>query len=216
MVGIMCIFAGFTIEKICHGFQNKKYLTLLFLLPIIALLAYSLRLSERTIIRTNDFFNMGLLYKENNELERAEVFYKKSLGIMPQYKSAAQSLIRIYLQSGKMVEAEKIAKGQVRFNPHDLNMNTLLAISYIMEGKWGDADYLLKKLVARFPDHAKAYYYMGVLRIKQKRYEEALELFTKTIDLDNRIQEAHNNIASINKILESKKGASLQEHFPRP
>ncbi len=85
-----------------------------------------------------------------------------------------------------------------------------------MEGKWGDADYLLKNLVARFPDYAKAYYYMGVLRMKQKRYEEALEFFTKTINLDNRIQEAHNNIASINKILESKKGTSLQEHSPRP
>jgi len=35
----------------------------------------------------------------------------------------------------------------------------------------------------------KSHYYMGVLRMKQKRYEEALELFTKTIDLDNRIQE---------------------------
>lgn len=199
MVGMMCVFAGFTLEEIRRGFQDKKYIHLLILFPILILLAFSLRPSERTLMRTEDFYNMGLLYKQNSDLESAEVFYKKSLTIVPQNSRAARSLLRIYLQTGRTYEAENLARRQLSFHPDDMNILTLLGQTYIMAGKWVDADSVLKRLLSRFPDYAEAYYYLGVLRMKQEHYEEALELFRKTLSLDKRIQQAHSYIEYIKK-----------------
>jgi predicted TPR repeat methyltransferase len=77
-------------------------------------------------------------------------------------------------------------------------MATLLdAIEHTKRGRLPEAEAIYLKLLAEQPDNSDALHYLGVLRMGQRRREEAIELVTKSLKLAPRNAHAWNSLGNM-------------------
>ena len=90
---------------------QKTYSTLAYVYYLKKLHSKSLTYYEKAIaLKKNykDYFHMGLVYEEKNDLKKAKEIYKKSIQINENYASAKFNLGTIYLNEEKYSEALKL------------------------------------------------------------------------------------------------------------
>jgi tetratricopeptide (TPR) repeat protein len=63
-----------------------------------------------------------------------------------------------------------------------------------MQGSLGQAEQELRAVTQRHPGYALAWYNLGNVLQEQERHEESLETFSRAIQLDSALAEAHNNL----------------------
>jgi chromosome segregation ATPase/Flp pilus assembly protein TadD len=77
-----------------------------------------------------------------------------------------------------------------------------LAVIALRLGKLDEAEGYLKRARAKNPSYAPAHFHQGVLFYRRAKYDEALESFGQTVQLDSRNADAHNYLG----LIASRKG----------
>ncbi len=128
--------------------------------------------------------SLGGLYLRHAQPGLAEAFYAEALERDPTLLQAELGLIRALDQLGRSREGWALAKELPQGDPEVRELMELLEVRVVMqagdqarlEGRFDDAEELLRKVLARYPLNADAQALLAALRLDQQRYDEALQL----------------------------------------
>lgn len=152
------------------------------------------------------FHNLGVLYAERNENEKAEIYLKKSIGILPN-ASTYEQLALLYKKMGRKEDFEKIAEMLQQLNnqnqPLDNNISepmkfksALDAGKYLMEqGKLADAEQLFINELQKDSLNVKIIFNLGLIYYSVKRLPDAERVWRKAVEIDSTYIDAFNNLA---------------------
>ncbi|MCH7505007.1 glycosyltransferase family 39 protein [PVC group bacterium] len=184
VVGLLCLSAGFTLERILTYSLNRKWLKLGTLGAILILLSFFTRMPEEPVIRSNHFFNMGLIYLKTTYFPQAEIFFRKALEKKPKYDRAAIQLADIYTRTGHLDEAEKIILEQILQSPGNHKLAVALGDIFIKRGKIDLAYEVFQGFEALDPKSPYPYYYYGVIEKRAGNHKKALQWFKKSYQIN--------------------------------
>ena len=95
------------------------------------------------------------------------------------------------LQERKTEQALASCRETLSRYPDDINILGLLGATLGDQGKFGEAENILGKVIDLAPTFAKPYEDLGTLLMQQQRAEEAIPLLEKSVRLDPKMEEAH-------------------------
>jgi tetratricopeptide (TPR) repeat protein len=93
------------------------------------------------------------------------------------------NLALLYAQMGRTGDAEAELQTALRLDPNFVPAMVNLADLYRSEQRDADGEKWLQKAIATAPDAAEPVYALGLLKVRQKQYQEALNLFAKAVAL---------------------------------
>jgi predicted Zn-dependent protease len=163
-------------------------------------------------------FQMGRLLVQTDKVKTAINHFEKALRVQPRNAEFWRHLIDAMAGAGMGKQARKTvrrAKSQ-GFAPdviRDLEMlaardpaasttslggapeqEVNLVVSFIQQGRIGDAETKLGKLVADFPNVAFLQNLSGIVQMYRDKYAEAVAAFERAVDLDPYFVDAYNNL----------------------
>ncbi len=114
-------------------------------------------------------FSIGQAYFFKHDLKSAEIYFKKSLAMNPDFTFATYWLGRTYVEMGKGAEAVEILEKTVDQSPQNASGYFELGKAYILAKELKKAQYAFEKVVALDPDSSIAgEANMAINRIKSK------------------------------------------------
>jgi|GEM_PF-6189010 len=128
--------------------------------------------------------SLGGLYLRHAQPGLAEAFYAEALDRDPTMLQAELGRIRALDQLGRSREGWSLARELPQDDPEVRALLEVLEVRIVMqagdeariEGRFHDAEELLRKVLARYPLNADARALLAALRLDQRRYDEALQL----------------------------------------
>lgn len=138
---------------------------------------------EALKINPDDFnsnYNLAKLLAENNQLEEAEVMFKK-LAEKNQKDAITYygQIMQMYDRAGKYDKAVEAAQKIVELNPQNEVAKYNLAIMYDRLGQLEEAARTLDECLAIKSDYTYAWFNLGIIYDKMKKHSEAVEAFKK-------------------------------------
>jgi tetratricopeptide (TPR) repeat protein len=159
--------------------------------------------------RATAFFNLGVLFADAGEIERAVSAYQMALSIMPNHVNSLYNLGKIYLSSGQAQEAvktfEKITK--IDKNHSDAWLN--IGVINNKLGRIDEAERFYLRAIAADPKNGRAYFNLAFIYEKAQKIEQAVEFYQKSIAADHENPESYYNLGNVYVLREK-----LKEAFP--
>ena len=116
---------------------------------------------------TSDFpggrFNLGIMYTNSGELERAAQSYREALRIDGLFYMAKVNLAMVYTQQGKNSEAENLLREVLDENPGVAEINYSLALLLAEMGKYDESRKFFLKAAEMLPQQPRILYNLGLL-----------------------------------------------------
>ncbi len=139
--------------------------------------------------------NLGSVYEEQGDTQKAIAAYRMSRGLEPNFIRAYNNLGRLYSKLGRYPEAIEIYRQAIAINPGYADLYGNLGTIYARLGKREEAIALLKKAVTLKPNDAVAYYNLGNIYFDLARYDEAIMVYQKAVHFDPTYGKAYGNMA---------------------
>jgi serine/threonine protein kinase/tetratricopeptide (TPR) repeat protein len=132
--------------------------------------------------------SLGKLYRDRNKTEKAEEFYRQAIQARPDRKEGYEGIIGIFYYTGRMQEAEKIARGFAERYPYHWDAYQLL-YDYLAwwKGDYAAAMKVIQEAADRNPDRFWPQimlawsYSFGMDKIPQP--EKAIQALEKALSL---------------------------------
>lgn len=195
-------------------------------------------LGDRALVKADEYNDLAAkaaaandtaLFKRNGalantEIQKAESYYAASAKYDPSNPSAYIGLGQYYDAEGKDDLARTNYEKALEIDP-DLNeVKGPLGIIYFQEGgeeNISKAERLIGEALTAAPDNAESQFFLGVIRYKQNRNDEAVAALRKSISLDTENAESHYYLgASLNRlnkndeaIAEFERAVGLDQRF---
>ena len=136
----------------------------------------------------------GRGYRETGFLAEAIEEFKKAVALDPHFPRAHYYLGLTYLLkdgAARLPDAAREFKVELDSHPDEFFANYYLGIVYLIDRKWDLAIPLLQKAVRIQPANPDPYFHLGQAYQATQRYPEAIEVLTKSIDLNPEL--SHND-----------------------
>ncbi|MFO7815240.1 MAG: tetratricopeptide repeat protein [Halanaerobiales bacterium] len=146
----------------------------------------------------NDYLNIANLHKEQNNLEKAEEFYKKSLEIDQRNQNAYSELGDILIQQKKYQEATDILVDGVEVNPDSIILNYKLGEAHYHNDNDQQAEKYLLKVIELKENYYRAHFYLGKLYQSQENYQNAKYHLNESIKYNPDYAKAYITLGDIN------------------
>jgi len=116
---------------------------------------------------TSDFpggrFNLGIMYANAGELEKAAQSYREALKIDELFYMAKVNLAMVYTQQGKNDEAEKLLREVLVENPGVAEINYSLALLMAEMGRYDESRKFFLRAAELMPAQTRILYNLGLL-----------------------------------------------------
>ena len=145
---------------------------------------------------------LGLLHKEQGDFKAGISLYEKELekqkaaGAAPDAEML-NNLITMYRMSKDYDEAIKACTTLLSRDPTNNDALKNLSLVYFDQGKFDLAETIAVNSLKLNDKDAALYNNQGMIRVKKKRYPEAMSFFYKAVSVDPNNMAAHLNIGSI-------------------
>jgi len=140
------------------------------------------------------FKYLSAAYQKLGKTEEAIKAYQSGIKFNPQNDDMRAELGNLYFAEQRWADAETHYKAAVRINPSVKNTFALGQL-YMKTERWADAELQFNKVITKAPKEAGGYFGLGQALAKQKRFNEAIPLFTKALDLDKNFDDARLEMA---------------------
>ncbi len=130
------------------------------------------------------FSNYGVILKSLGKSKDAELSYRKSIEIKPDYADAHSNLGNILRDLGKLKEAELSTRKAIEIKPDFADAHYNLGNILRDLGKLKEAELSTRKAIEIKPDFADAHYSLGNIFIDIGKLDEAILCYEKAIDID--------------------------------
>ena len=108
-----------------------------------------------------------------------------------------KNIALIYVQLGETDKAIAAIKDARKINPEDLNLLLSEADLYMKLGDKDKFKVLMQEAIKRDPENAILYYNLGVINTEQGQFEDAMNYYKKSIELDPTYEASYLNLVGL-------------------
>lgn len=150
-----------------------------------------------------NFFNVGLIYFQKNDLPSAEKAFRQVIKLNPAEGDAYMALADIQESTGREKEAIETYERflAVGSGPSilraEVRLHLLKGVLFGREGKFDQARREFEEMVRIDPKERRGYFNLGLAHLKRKKPDAALEAFKKLLELDPTDRSIRYRLASL-------------------
>ena len=159
------------------------------------------------------YFNLGNLYYEAGEYEKAIGPLQKALAQRPYDSDAHYTLGNSYYKLKRYPQAAKEFEAMTQIEPKNDTVFYNLANAYLYQKKFQEASEQYKKAVSLNPKNSAAQYGIGLAYLNLRKSKEATEAFQQAINVDPDNADAHYFLAILKLESGDRKGAAEQQNY---
>lgn len=150
-------------------------------------------LAKNNNLNAKTYLMLGNFALQNNERTKAEDFFTKALGLLPntdvmtlERRIVLTQLTEALILQGRTSEAYRYQKILADANPEGKAAQQKYsdAMELYRQGKFADAEKLLEELRDQFPQDKNSAMLLGLVQFQRGQDEQAVELFDKYIDTE--------------------------------
>ncbi|MDX9904800.1 MAG: tetratricopeptide repeat protein, partial [Bacteroidales bacterium] len=108
-------------------------------------------------------FNLGIMYANAGDLEKAAESYREALSIDGLFYMAKVNLATIYARQGNYSEAERLLREILAEHPELHEINSSLAMLLAEQGRYDESRRYFQKAAALMPEQTRILYNLGLL-----------------------------------------------------
>ena len=127
------------------------------------------------------YFRIADIFKINNNLTTANIYYRKALQEDPYYAEAWHALSLSYSMSQDYSSAIDAAKKAIKIDPESSIFLTTLALLYADSGDPDNAERIFECAIPYYSDFEPGWIAYADFLITQQRYDDAAEALTKAL-----------------------------------
>ena len=139
------------------------------------------------------YYNRGLVYEDQGEVERAIDDYTKAIDLNPNYANAYNNRGLVYENKGEVERAIEDFNRAIQLNPNLAETHNNRALTYKDQGEIERAINDFNRAIQLKPDDAKTYYNRALTYKDQGEIERAINDFNRAIQLKPDDAEAYYN-----------------------
>ena len=147
--------------------------------------------------RPTSFFNLGVLYGEMGNFQRAVSAYQMVFDMNPDHSNALYNLGNIYRDQGRLSDALKMYERAIKADPRKSNAFLSIGTIFERQGKPENAKESFQKAIKVDPNNARAYFNLGYIEEKYGNLLKAIDLYNTSIELDAQNKDAHYNLGNV-------------------
>ena len=156
--------------------------------------------------------NLGVIFKELGQPQKAKNCYEKAIEIDPNYADAYNNLGLASQQLGKQHDAIKSFQKAIQINPDHSTAYNNLGNAHKELGEQQKAISCYEKAIQINPKYADAHYNLGIISKELDDLKKAINCYKKAIGINPNFTSAHNNLGVIYRELgEQHKAISCYE-----
>ena len=127
------------------------------------------------------YYNIGVCYYEENNLDDAIKYYEKSIELLPDFVSSYINLAVCYSRKFRVEEGMKYAKKAIEINPHMYEQYATLGSCYRELGQYEDAVENYKKCLELDDENYEALYgiFMSLFTLSNKENSDKVDKYKK-------------------------------------
>jgi tetratricopeptide (TPR) repeat protein len=144
-----------------------------------------------------NFIDLALYYRDQKQMEEANVVLRKAIEIFPDYYRSYILLYRFLRNEGKTEESDRILKAcedrsklLVEKYPEIIYYHQFLGLVYQTEGKLEEAVKAFKEALQISPSDRMTFQVLGQILVSSKRYKELVEVLERWIKYNPDDQQA--------------------------
>ena len=138
--------------------------------------------------------NLGVLFKELGEPQKAKDCYEKAIEIDPNYVTAYNNLGVIFKELGEPQKAKDCYEKAIKINPNDAKAYNNLGITFYNLGESQNAINCYEKAIEINPNFAEAHNHLGLTYNELGENHKAIGCYEKAIEINPNYTEAHNHL----------------------
>ena len=130
------------------------------------------------------YYNIGVCYYEENNLDDAIKYYEKSIELLPDFVSSYINLAVCYSRKFRIEEGMKYAKKAIEINPHMYEPYATLGSCYRELGQYEDAVENYKKCLELDDENYEALYgiFMSLFTLSNKENSDKVDKYKKEVE----------------------------------
>ncbi len=136
------------------------------------------------------YYNAGVAYQLQGDLEKAKFAYEKSLKINPLYFRSYYNIGIVYKRLGELDMAVSSYDKAIAIDPRHPFVYNNLGVVLTEQGDYKRAEGVFKKAVAMNPNYEKAYYNLGNVYFRDREYGKAAEAYRAAVRIRPDYREA--------------------------
>jgi tetratricopeptide (TPR) repeat protein len=141
-------------------------------------------------------FAMALLLLAEKDFEGAEAWFRRALATKPTHYVAATGLANVAENLGKLPAAERTLR-VLAGDTTSPELTLPLVRFYYRQGRFDDAERVLRRVLEVDPCHASAHNFLGTLLFQKANLSEAEAAFRLALRYDRWLADAHANLAAL-------------------
>ena len=149
----------------------------------------------------NEFFithyNLGKVWAELNDLDRAEFFFRQAVELNPSYRPVYNDLAALYNRQGKKDLAHENLLKVLRLDPYDTFANHNLGLHYLLEGRPLEAIHHLSKALGSDEYKSITLLYLAIAYKQESRLGKAAVLFREALEENPRDIRGYLHLAEV-------------------
>ena len=156
--------------------------------------------------------NLGILYNQLGEHQKAMNCYEKAIKIQPNNSAAYNNLGNTLKELGEYQKAISSYEKAIQINTNYVDAYYNLGIILSELGEYQKAMSSYEKVIQINPNYANAYYNLGIIFKELGEYQKAMSSYEKVIQINPNHIDAHNNLGNIlNELGENQKALNSYE-----
>lgn len=136
----------------------------------------------------------GVVALQSGDPQRGLRLIEQAIEIRPDHPGFQANLGQALLALRRVKDARAAFLRAAALDPGTPQFRVAAASCLAMQGSLGQAEQELRAVTQRHPGYALAWYNLGNVFQEQERHEESLENFSRAIQLDPALPDAHNNL----------------------
>ncbi len=130
------------------------------------------------------YYNIGVCYYEENNLDDAIKYYEKSIELLPDFVSSYINLAVCYSRKFRIEEGMKYAKKAIEINPHMYKPYATLGSCYRELGQYEEAVENYKKCLELDDENYEALYgiFMSLFTLSNKENSDKVDKYKKEVE----------------------------------
>ena len=160
--------------------------------------------------RWNDY-GIGLLLQ--GDLRGAEAAFKRVTELDPKYADGWVNIARARVQEGNMIGAQEMLRKALALSPDLAKTHFFMGLTYKAQGKYDDAIQHFRNAANKYPRDRVVRNQIGRILFLQRKHQEAISEFQKTLLIDPEDLQAHYNLMLCYQGLGNHEMAEKQKRY---
>jgi len=154
--------------------------------------------------------NLGLIYRERGEYDKAIKEYEKMIKGSPEYVNAYISLGGLYTKTGNYDKAIERYSKALELDPMREEINMEIGKLYYYTEKYQEAIQEFQEVIELNPGDLMAHYYLALTFDNKREYQKAIKEYRRVITMDPTFEKAYSNLGLLYSGLKEYDKALLQ------